>query len=296
MRINDAVKMNLSFLVIISFFIHVILTAIIAMPDISGRKIFEALSAADQNKGGRIVKVKIGENINQNYRREITEQTFLSDKDSAQQGFLTRGKDARWYSETTDLRIVEQGDGKSGNRSRTINSGSQKIILANESEIAIQINKNRGQGTSGQGSNNQLKLPQPNLMSRQNTLFFSNSGLFSLNSVEFKHYEFAKRVVDRVASNWYPPVMANVSLGGYAAGYTRIMAIPPQEVRAYFIINENGDVVKTGILDSYGNKSLDESCTDAIKFSKNFGPVPDDLKKKMRNGVMVIPFIFGYGM
>jgi hypothetical protein len=151
-------------------------------------------------------------------------------------------------------------------------------------------------GQNKGGAQGELKLPQPNLMSRQNTLFFSNSGLFSLNTVEFKHYEFAKRVVDRVSSNWYPPVMANVSIGGYAAGQTRIMAIPPQEVRSYFIINENGDVVKTGILDSYGNKSLDESCIDAIRLSKNFGPVPDDLKKKMRNGVMVIPFIFGYGM
>jgi len=296
MRINAAIKMNLSFLIIISFFIHMMTIAVIVMPDISGQKIFEALSATQQNGGGRMVKVKIGENINQNYKREITEQTFLSNKDSAQQGFLTRGKDAKWYSETTDLKIAETGDGKSGNNTRTVKAGSQKIILANESEIAIHINKNKGQGASGHGSFNELKLPQPNQMSRQNTLFFSNSGLFSLSTVEFKHYEFAKRVVDRVASNWYPPVMANVALRGYAAGYTRIMAIPPQEVRAYFVINENGDVVKTGILDSYGNKSLDESCTDAIKFSKNFGPVPDDLKKKMRNGVMVIPFIFGYGM
>ena len=295
MRINAAIKMNLSFLIIISFFIHTILGVVIIMPDISGQKIFEALSAARQNKKGRVVKVKIGENINQNYKREITEQVFFSDKDSAQQGFLTRGKDAKWYSETTDLRIADKGDGRSGS-ARALKAGSQKIILANESEIALQINKNRGQGSSGQGSYNELKLPQPNQMSRQNTLFFSNSGLFSLNTVEFKHYEFAKRVVDRVASNWYPPTMANVSLGGYGAGHTRIMAIPPQEVRSYFIINERGDVVKTGILDSYGNKSLDESCTDAIKFSKNFGPVPDDLKKKMRNGVMVIPFIFGYGM
>ena len=293
---NAAVKMNLSFLIMISFFIHAIMGAIIVMPDISGQKIFEALSAARRNKKSRIVKVKIGENINQNYRREITEQTFVSDKDSAQQGFLTHGKDAKWYSETTDMRIAEKGDGRSGSSARTVNAGSQKIILANESEIALQINKNRKQKASGRGSSNELKLPQPNQMSRQNTLFFSNSGLFSLNSVEFKHYEFAKRIVDRVSSNWYPPVMANVSIGGYAAGYTRIMAIPPQEVRSYFIINENGDVVKTGILDSYGNKSLDESCTDAIKFSKNFGPVPDDLKKKMKNGVMVIPFIFGYGI
>ncbi|MDR3237694.1 MAG: TonB C-terminal domain-containing protein [Spirochaetia bacterium] len=272
--------------------------AVILMPDISGRKIFDALADRKQEKKtGRMVKVKIGENINQNQKRQITEQTFLSDKNSAQQGFLNQEKNARWYSETTDLKLAAKGSGESGSAARSVNAGSEKIILNDESEIVMQIHKNTKHAAAGSGESfNEMKLPQPNLMSRKNSLFFSNSGLFSLNTVEFKHYEFAKRIVDRIASNWYPPVMANASIGGYAPGATRIMAIPPQEIRAYFAINEKGDVVKNGILDSYGNKSLDDSCTDAIRLAKNFGPVPDDLKKKMKNGVMVIPFIFGYGM
>jgi len=44
------------------------------------------------------------------------------------------------------------------------------------------------------------------------------------------------------------------------------------------------------VLDSYGNKSLDGSCVDAIRMSKTFGRVPDDIK----GDVVVIPFIFGY--
>jgi TonB family protein len=89
--------------------------------------------------------------------------------------------------------------------------------------------------------------------------------------------------------------MANAQIGGYAPGGLRIMAIPPQEVKAYFVINANGDVVKSGILDSGGNRTLDDSCLESIRLAGNFGPVPDDLKKKMRNGVLTIPFIFGYG-
>ena len=292
---------NISLLIIISFFLHIIIIAAVLMPDMPGRSLFDVLAKRampEEEKSGRAVKVKIGENINQNLKREITEQTFISDKDSAAQGFLTPGDSARWYSETTDLKLGQKGAGKSGGSAsqRIVNAGGQKVILNDESEMLMYVSKfGRTSSNVGDGSN-VMKLPQPNLMSRTNTLFFSNSGLFSLNTVEFKHYAFAKRIVDKISSNWYPPIMANARIGGYAPGSTRIMAIPPQEVRAYFAINENGAVVRSGILDSYGNKSLDESCLDAIRFSKSFGPVPDDLKKKMQNGVMVIPFIFGYGM
>ena len=292
---------NISLLIIISFFLHIIIIAVVIIPDMPGRSLFDVLAKRvmpEEEKGGRAVKVKIGENINQNLKREITEQTFISDKDSAAQGFLTPGNSARWYSETTDLKLGQKGAGKSGGSAsqRIVNAGGQKVILNDESEMLMYVSKfGRASSNVGDGSN-VMKLPQPNLMSRTNTLFFSNSGLFSLNTVEFKHYAFAKRIVDKISSNWYPPIMANARIGGYAPGSTRIMAIPPQEVRAYFAINENGAVVRSGILDSYGNKSLDESCLDAIRFSKSFGPVPDDLKKKMQNGVMVIPFIFGYGM
>lgn len=297
-------SVNISLLIAVSFCIHIILAAVIIIPDISGRRLLDILTyAADmqnsRNKNERLVRVKVGENINQNLKRKITEDTFISDKDSTASGHLTQGQDASWYSETTDLRLAREGSGKSGTQGeRRVAYGSREFILNDLSEMLMYISKpskNKKSGSGGGGIND-IKLPQPNRMSRRNTIFFSNSGLFSLNSVEFNHYAFAKRIVDRIASNWYPPVMANASIGGYAPGSTRIMVIPPQEVKTYFAINEDGDVVKSGVLDSYGNKSLDDSCTDAIKFAKNFGPVPEELKKKMRNGVLVIPFIFGYGI
>lgn len=303
MQVNKTIYINISLLIIISFFLHIIIITVIISPDVSGRAFFDALTErAEQRekRDERVVKVKVGDNINQNLKREITEQVFISDKDSAAQGFLTPGESARWYSETSDLKLGQKGSGESGSApaQRIVDAGGQKVILADESEMLMYLHKfgKSGSSRSGEANYNEIKLPQPHLMSRSNTLFFSNSGLFSLNTVEFKHYAFAKRIVDKISSNWYPPVMANARIGGYAPGSTRIMAIPPQEVRAYFAINEEGAVVQSGVLDSYGNQSLDESCLDAIRFSKNFGPVPDDLKKKMRNGVMVIPFIFGYGV
>lgn len=296
----QSVSVNISLLLLISFCLHIIFAAVILVPDISGRKLFDVLAKAEeaQNAAERVVKVKVGDNVNQNLRRKITEETFLSDKDSEASGHLTPGEESRWYSETTDINLAKKGGGKSGTLGeRIVADGQRNIILNDFSEIVAYIAKPaRVKAGSLDAGTGEIKLPQPKFMSRQNTIFFSNSGVFSLNSVEFKHYAFAKRIVDRIASNWYPPVMANASIGGYAPGATRIMAIPAQEVRTYFIINEAGDVVKSGVLDSYGNKSLDDSCLDAIKFAKNFGPVPEDLKKKMTNGAMVIPFIFGYGI
>jgi len=39
-----------------------------------------------------------------------------------------------------------------------------------------------------------------------------------------------------------------------------------------------------------GNYSLDESCADSIRLSRNFGNVPADIEGE----IIVIPFIFGY--
>ena len=95
---------------------------------------------------------------------------------------------------------------------------------------------------------------------------------------------------DRIASNWYPPLLANAALGGFAPGSMRIMAIPSQKVKICFIMNRDGDIVRVELVDSMGNKPLDDSCMDAIKMSRSFGKVPDDIKGEF----IMIPFIFGY--
>ena len=135
-------------------------------------------------------------------------------------------------------------------------------------------------------------------MSRENALFYSSDGRFSFNTVKFKDFKYFKNMKDKIASNWYPPLMANSIVQGYnplsgeyAPGYTRIMAIPSQEVKMVFVLNKKGDIIHIQILDSLGNKPLNASCYDAIRLSKSFGPVPKDLFK---GEVLVIPFIFGY--
>jgi hypothetical protein len=94
----------------------------------------------------------------------------------------------------------------------------------------------------------------------------------------------------KIAGNWHPPVMANSLTTGYTPGRVRVKIMDSEEIKTYFILNRNGDVQKVVLLDTRGNKSLHESCVDAIKHSKNFGPVPDEIKGE----VIVIPFIFGY--
>jgi hypothetical protein len=302
---NRTLTINLSLLVLISLFLHLIVMTSAVMPEFSGRKLMEALveraeGTPEAKKQGRdrLVKVKVAENINPNLKRNVNRNTMISDKDSTEQGHLDNSKEASWYSETTDMRLMKKGKGKStGSGEGDGRRALQETVPDDFQGLMVYLNRPGAGGGAkgGEGMFNEFRLPQPNRMSRLNSLFFSNSGLFSLNTVEFRHFRFAKQIVDRISSNWYPPVMANAQIGGYAPGGLRIMAIPPQEVKAYFVINANGDVVKSGILDSGGNRTLDDSCLESIRLAGNFGPVPDDLKKKMRNGVLTIPFIFGYG-
>ncbi|NMB64955.1 MAG: energy transducer TonB, partial [Spirochaetes bacterium] len=53
-------------------------------------------------------------------------------------------------------------------------------------------------------------------------------------------------------------------------------------------MDREGNVLDIVLVDSLGNKAIDESCIDAIRLSKNFGKVPDEIQGK----VIVIPFLF----
>jgi outer membrane biosynthesis protein TonB len=39
-------------------------------------------------------------------------------------------------------------------------------------------------------------------------------------------------------------------------------------------MNRDGDIVRVELVDSMGNKPLDDSCMDAIKMSRSFGKAP----------------------
>ena len=295
-NINERNKeTGISILLIVSAFIHLSILFVLSLPDLSGfsnvNKLFPQSENDSNTNTGR--PRFIAANINQDDQKKINEQTLLSDKDSQEKGYITQERGHTWYSGTTDISLGNDGVDGSDSTSASSRSLGNKILVWNESPLIMQfvelVDRARPSARARR-SGSALRIPDTSEISRQNSLYYSNSGQFSLNTVEFKHYEFAKRIVDKIRSNWYPPIMANVAIGGYGGGAIRIRAIPPQDVKTYFKLNRQGDILEFGIIDSAGNRSLNDSCLDSIRLSKNFGQVPDDIK----GDVILIPFIFIY--
>jgi len=227
--------------------------------------------------------------INQNNKRKINRKTLLSDKDSVESGYLTKKKGDRFLNNSMMFKLKkgEKGDRNNKGKSNSKNS----LLLASKSDVAVVID-NQKSGDGKIGDFHELKIPDKNNVTRNNSIFYSSSGTFSFNTAKFKHFKYFNNMKNKISSNWYPPIMANVTFGGYAPGRTRIMAIASQQVKIYFIMNRFGKIIEAKILDSDGNEELDKSCLDAIINSKSFGEVPKDMLKGGNS--IVIPFIFGY--
>ncbi len=292
---------QISLTLIISLFIHVVIMVSFIVPQIGDmwgtRKMMKDIFGSDGT--GRDIIV----NINQDDRRVVTPETLLSDRDSSAKGYVTKKTGSRWLNNSLDFRVLRGSKGKGrgqGDSSAAARAGRDKIMVSDDSEMVaiIERNDSAGRDAGNYGIFDETQIPDKNDVSRENALFYSNDGRFSFNTVKFKDFKYFKNMKDRIASNWFPPLMANSMVQGYnplsgeyAPGYTRIMAIPSQEVKTVFVLNKKGDIIHIQILDSLGNKPLNSSCYDAIRLSKTFGPVPRDL---LKGDVLVIPFIFGY--
>ncbi len=286
---QDHSHIHISLLIVVSFFLHLTVSVMFMLPD------YEKIFSFDQSVRKKITGLRdVIVNINQDNTREINRRTLLSDKDSKAKGFITRRRGDRWLNNSREFQ-VRSGDGKSSRlgKNQKVSAGKETFILSNDSEVVAILQKEAaGSSKAGQrGMFERITVPDRYNVTRKNAIYYSNSGLFSYNTAKFRHFEYFKKMKDRIASNWFPPVMANIAIGGYAPGRTRIMAIPSQEVRLYFILDRSGEVKKVKILDSMGNDSLDSSCVEAIKLSKSFGPVPEDM---LQGNYFVVPFIFGF--
>ena len=280
-------KINLSLLLIISFFLHMISMTAVFLPGSKSLASYTNNNKKDNTLfSGRDIIV----NTNQDDKRDINNSTLLSDRDSTAKGFITREQGNRWLNNSLEFKL-KRGSRKSNSGTAGSSSGEKSRVTNKESEIVLRIFKSGSSSASGSsGMFNDVAIPDKNGITMKNALYYSNSGMFSFNTAKFKNFNYFRGMKDKIASNWYPPLLANASLGGYTPGSVRIMAIPAQKVKLYFVMNRNGDIQKVDIVDSYGNKSLDDSCLDAIKLSKTFGKVPDDIKGEF----ILIPFIFGY--
>lgn len=276
---------GLTLTVLISLFVHLTLFTAVTSPDLNKKK---QLSEIMRNSGrGDSINRDIIVNINQDDEKEMTRKTLLSDRDSKAKGYITTKKGDRWLNNSLDFKLLK------GTRGKDISSTGNKkdnLILARDSEFSVIIDRSGESDSGGDGDALRILIPDKNDVNMNNAIYYSNTGAFSFNTAKFKHFHYFKNMKDKIAAHWFPPLLANAILLGYAPGRTRIMAIQNQRVKIYFTMNRNGDVLDVVILDSMNNKPLDISCVESIRLSKNFGRVPDDIK----GDVIVIPFIFGY--
>ncbi len=281
---TEKYRINLSLLIIISFFLHIVFAVGLMMPDIKGVMSMKEKSGKSSRLMGRDIIV----NINQDKKRVISRRTLLSDADSSARGHITDNKGDRWLNNSLEFKL---GRGKSGRKGRTsVKQGKEKFILSDNSEVVASLHKQvPSSGLAGGGLSGRIAIPDKNSITLKNAIYYSNSGSFSFNTAKFKNFEYFKNMKDLIASNWYPPVMANAVFRGQS-GSMRIMAIPSQRVKLYFVMNRSGDILDVKIVDSMGNQPLNSSCLDAVRLSKSFGKVPDDIKGEL----VMIPFIFGY--
>jgi TonB family protein len=289
MERNAEIKFSLT--VCISLFIHMILfMAVVFRGQDTFTSLMKGASVGSEGALGRDIIV----NVNQDGRKDIKKTTLLSDKDSSAKGYITKTRGDNWLNNALDF-IYKRGSTQTGaSASKSSGSGEKRgLLLSDNSEVVVSIAKYTYGGDSifgNEGTGDFNRIPDRYNFTRKNSIYYSNDGRFSFNTMKFRDFNYFKSMKDRIASNWFPPLLANAAIGGYAPGRIRIMAIPNQEVRLYFVMNRKGDVLDVVIVESMGNGPLDASCVDAIKMSKSFGKVPDDIPGEQ----VMIRFIFGY--
>ena len=291
---------GLPLFLIISFFFHGLVATALFIPDF--KHLAESERALSKSlAGARDIIV----NINEDNIRQLTPRTLLGEKDSSARGHITLEKGDRWLNNSRDFTVP---GGKQDMMQPLKSDGGASTLTSQEGDDFTVSGKSGMMNglahlnmpssmTGGGGSGDKVLIPDKNGVTMKNAIYYSNDGTFSFNTAKFKNFKYFKAMKDRIASNWYPPIMANAvfggynpTTGGYAPGAMRIMAIPSQQVKIFFTMNRKGEILDVYVIDSMGNESLNSSCVDSIRLSRSFGRVPDDIT----GDVVGIPFIFGY--
>ncbi|MDY6934157.1 MAG: energy transducer TonB [Spirochaetota bacterium] len=286
-------EIKISLIVLISFFVHLIFALGVFMPVYNEFMRIQGLN--ERSSGNRDVIV----NINQDDRRVESRNTLMSDRDSSAKGHITKDKGDHWLNNFRDfiLKRGKQNVGKTSDKSMDVRDKTG-ILVTDNTEVIIRLMKYEiGNIIGDDGVGEFTKIPDKNEFNRKNAIFYSTDGRFSFNTQKYKNFKYFKKLKDKVASHWFPPLLANSIIAGfdpltgsYTPGRVRIMAIPNQLVKIYFTMNREGDVLDVVLVESMGNGALDSSCIDAIQLSRNFGEVPSEIK----GNIVVIPFMFGY--
>ena len=289
----NSIEIRFSLLFWISLFLHLVLFLGLVIWRYTPADYIAGTDRLSRSSGAASRDVIV--NINEDNVKAYSRTTVLSEKDSSARGFITRERGDRWLNNSLEflLRKGQKGAEKSGSAKRQKQRNKEQVLLTHNNEVAIFLSNydynplsQWGQGGTGDFST----IPDRYNVTMQNSLFYTNEGHFSYNTKKFKNAKYFQSMKKKIASNWFPPMIANAIIPGYAPGYMRIQAIQSQLVKLYFVMNRDGDVLDVKIVDSLRNPYLDASCVDAVKLSRSFGKVPADIT----GDKVIINFIFGY--
>ncbi len=110
----------------------------------------------------------------------------------------------------------------------------------------------------------------------------NNAGDISLATIPEPYAAYFLNMEKKIGENWqqFFPIFQ------YFNGI-----IKSGDVVVTFWIDEQGNVLNPAVIKSYGYTSLDEACLNAVSYSKNFGPLPESIRK---NKYIKIDFTFIY--
>jgi hypothetical protein len=291
----------------VSLCLHIFIIWAFLMPVVKGISINNSVNELPDSA---FLQNDVVTNANENEREKVNDETLLSEKSSEGRGFLTKKKGDTFlnnsleftmpgtvrtrqgmYPSATALPQTSAAQGKESSSHNDAGEEPNGITIVQIDKISAADGGEAGSAASW------TKIPDKKGISRENALYISNDGSFSFNTKKFKDFKYFKDMKNKISSNWFPPQLGNAVFGSgmnkygfYTPGVTRIMMIPSQEVKIFFKMKRSGEVVDVNVLDQGNNPALVDSCTDAIKNSKSFGKVPED----MAGDVVIIPFIFGY--
>ena len=277
-------EIKFTLVLIVSLCLHAVILSGMLMPDY--KSLLHRENMKEKMFSGRDIIV----NVNEDEKLVQNRQTLLSEKTSTAKGHITKEKGNRWLNNALDFRLKKGSKSRGKAVTQSSSTAQDRALLINDNtEIIINLMKEVTSGVFGAtGSRDFTTIPDKYDITPKNAIYYTNDGRFSFNTKKFKPFKYFKEMKDKIASNWHPPMAANAQIQGYAPGHFRIMAFPSQEIKLYFTMNRSGKVLNVVLVDSMGNRPLDESCMDAIRLSKNFGKVPEEIEGEK----VVIPFIF----
>ena len=310
------IEINFSLVLILSVMAHLFLVIAVVAPQYSPSAMRAALK--ERGAGSGIGMRDVIVNINADEKQVETNETLLSDKDSSARGHVTKDYGDTWLNNSREFSLAgAKSKGQSGTaqgRSGAKGSGSgrgsgsgsglaSKAVSAGDAEeYPVSLTLLHEPSVSGSGAvaaaeadSEWTRIPDKKGITMKNALFLSNDGTFSYNTKKFAEFEYFRKMKNRIASNWLLPGMALGVVnegpgqsGMYTPGYTAFRMMGSQNVKLYFTMDRDGNVMDVVIVDSEGNEPVDTSCVKAIRNSNNFGKVP----ASMKGAAIVIPFVF----